>query len=183
MNERFLRLHLVGCYSSYDSIELSEVEFSHPYIACCRHTVRGKTSGAFVGSGTFQWTRAVKSLTYLALLGAIDAKIKSSVGTALVGFAGSLAASLDYAIDKQPLWLVDMFGQDSTGLALVKRLVRRTNPGRKRQGPTSIAFNHNFISPESIQIIWNGRNVTDMEDLFILKRAFKLDRDETDLAA
>jgi hypothetical protein len=57
---------------------------------------------------------------------------------AIDGHSDSLAASLDYALSKQPLWLQDMFGVTPHGKAISKLLFRRMNPDRKRPGPVTV---------------------------------------------
>jgi hypothetical protein len=71
----------------------------------------------------------------------------------------SLAASLDYAIDKQPVWLREMFGSDSHGTPIMKRLLIRSNSGRKRSGPVAIAMNTGFLSVESNRFFLDGQEI------------------------
>lgn len=129
-------------------------------------SVRGKTAGAFKNVGTFQWTSAVRAFCILCLKAIIASKDKQqdAVGQ-IVGFKGSLAASLDYAISKQPSWLSEMFGLDNNGQAFAKRLVVRTNPERKRPGPVILGLNDKAITADSITITWNGASVTTTEKL------------------
>lgn len=134
-------------------------------------SVRGKTSGAFKNVGTFQWTSAVRAFCLLCIktiLAAKDTEGKS-VGQ-IVGFKGSLAASLDYAISKQPSWLTEMFGLDTQGQAYAKRLVVRTNPERKRPGPVILGLNEKAMTADSIKITWNGQTVASVEGLRALIR-------------
>jgi hypothetical protein len=60
------------------------------------------------------------------------------VAAAIDGQGDSPAASLDYALSKQPLWLQDMFGVTPHGKAISKLLFRRMNPDRKRPGPVTV---------------------------------------------
>jgi hypothetical protein len=76
--------------------------------------------------------------------------------TVLAGARGSSIASLDYAISKQPCWLTDMFGTDSFGISLVRRLILRTNPERKRPGPVFLSLNTRYLDPSMIEVRWTA---------------------------
>ena len=123
---------------------LRETSFAHPLLAGDLRSVRGKTSGAQRNLGSFQWTPAVKALSFLLLNhlaeGRAEGAATSSTGFILSGEAGTLASTLDYALSKQPAWLLDMFGVDKHGTPIINRLIRRTNPERKRPGPVSLAL-------------------------------------------
>jgi len=126
------------------------------------HAVRGKTPGVYRGYGTFLWTNGVRALCVLFL----RAKLQDSpeiAGPLLSGSRGSLAASLDYALDKQPLWLLDMFGLEDSGRAFASRLFLRNNRGMKRGGNVVISLNSNFIKPSHIIIAVDGVEVRESE--------------------
>lgn len=125
-------------------------------------SVRGRTAGAFLRSGSFQWTSAVRALCLLA----VKTVINPETGL-LEGAGGTLAASLDFAISKQPVWLLEMFGCDSQGVSHARRMMLRTNPERKRPGPVRVAINSSYLPAESIQIIINGQPA-DQESLLAL---------------
>lgn len=75
--------------------------------------VRGKTAGAYRNAGTFQWTPGVKALTVVFLTAISRSTLdRKTFSPLLAGERGSLASSLDYALNKQPEWLFDMFGAD-----------------------------------------------------------------------
>jgi hypothetical protein len=86
------------------------------------------------------------------------------------GGGGSLAASLDYAISKQPMWLTEMFGCDQSGISLIRRMVLRTNPERKRPGPTVLSVNERFMPLASISIMIDGVKAS-REELLVLSAA------------
>jgi len=135
--------------------ELTEVQFQDGVHGNFRRSVRGKTGGPFRTAGSFQWTSAVKALALLLI------KTKSAPMEALLrGDANSLAASLDYAISKQPVWLTDMFGCDQQGISFARRLILRTNPERKRPGPVTLGINQMYISADSITVYVNGKLCT-----------------------
>jgi hypothetical protein len=134
--------------------------------------VRGKTSGALEGAGTFQWTTAVKALSLLVVKAVLTERHTPSPtdAAALLGGAGSLAATLDYAVTKEPAWTVDMFGVDTEGRSLIRRLMKRTNTERKYPGPVTVSLNTRAISPTSISIWWDGKRVEDEIALRTLER-------------
>jgi hypothetical protein len=163
-------LNFVG----YDSPELLETTFSHPLLDGQRRCIRGKSSGAFEGYCTFQWTKAVQGLSRLVIGAVLEDQLGKRASTPhLIGFGLSHAASFDYAIDKQTTWLFDMFGWDKNGLSLARRLFNRTNPGRKRAGPVAISLNTKFFNASDIEIYLDGAKITDAVTLIGLLRRIK----------
>ena len=129
---------------------LERTSFSHPVTGDEHLTIRGKTPGAFHGYGNFQWTQAVQAMSTLLI------RVKALEHAVLIGQAGSLAASLDYSISKTPNWISDMFGSDSHGTSIARRLFQRTNPERKRGGSVAVSWNTRMLPPEEIQIMIDG---------------------------
>lgn len=151
-----LSLHFLGS----DTPELVETSLVHPLVRTPFRCVRGKGVGAYANCSTFQWTKGVQALCLLVL----RAKTQETLSEPhLSGEATSLAASLDYAIDKQPSWLSDMLGWDSKGNPLAKRIIRRSNPGRKRNGPVALSLSQNFVESASINIFLDGTLVVDLK--------------------
>jgi hypothetical protein len=135
--------------------ELVETQFSDGVAAQPRTSVRGKTGGAFRAAGSFQWTSAVKALALL-----VAKTATGELQAILRGEANSLAASLDYAISKQPQWLAEMFGCDHNGICFARRLILRTNPERKRPGPVTLAINLAYLPWECILVYVDGKRAT-----------------------
>ena len=130
--------------------------------------VRGKTAGAYKGAGTFQWTPGVKALAVVFLTAlARHLKGTKTMLPLLEGERGSLASSLDYALNKQPEWVFDMFGSDEKSNAYLRQLLLRSNTGRRRSGPVSISLNEEFLLPQSIKI-YLGETV--VKDTYVLQR-------------
>ena len=128
--------------------------------------VRGKTAGAYKCSGSFQWTPAVKAVSVLLLNALANSFENSDTATPMIsGKRGSLASSLDYAIDKEPQWLCDMFGLDESGKTNLRRLIFRSNPGGKRPGPVSITLNESALPAENIQVLVDSIPIHDREFL------------------
>jgi hypothetical protein len=145
---------------------LVETSFSDSEAGIDSRSVRGKTAGAFRNVGSFQWTTAVKALSLLAIKAGLAQRAGvTRVDHRLAGEKGSLAASLDYAISKQPEWLVEMFGVDSRGISLVRRLVRRTNPERKRPGPVVLGFSEAALESIWFRFTLNGASVESISEL------------------
>lgn len=142
---RSLKLH-------FESGQLTEVLFHENANSEPRRTIRGKTGGAFRYAGSFQWTSAVKALSLLLAKAAMNPQ-----SSTIQGLGGSLAASLDYALSKQPIWIAEMFGCDQQTISFARRLVLRTNPERKRPGPVVLAVNHVYMPAGSIEIFVDGR--------------------------
>lgn len=131
--------------------QLTEVLFHENTNSEPRRTIRGKTGGAFRYAGSFQWTSAVKALSLLVTKTAMNPQ-----NCTIQGLGGSLAASLDYALSKQPVWLSEMFGCDQQGISFARRLVLRTNPERKRPGPVVLGVNHVYMPVSSIEVYVDG---------------------------
>lgn len=144
-------------FNTKNGFELVETKFTSSS-ETPRHCVRGKTSGAFRGSGTFQWTTAVRAISALFLRHVLSQKV-SSVQSLISGGNSSLAASLDYALSKAPRWIEDMFGAFNTGQIAAKRLFMITNPNQKRPGPVVIAVNEIAISPRDVRVMMDGIEV------------------------
>lgn len=150
-------------FCSGNSVELFRVDCS-PGQAAPLTSVRGRTSGAYRGVGTFNWSSAVRAMACLFL----KAKLIDEGGRMeplLIGGAGSLAVSLDYALTKRPNWLVDMFGESESGRILARRLFRVTNSHRKRSGPVAISLNSHVCPQDCVEIVLDGRSVTSAEIL------------------
>jgi len=116
--------------------------------------VRGKTAGAYGCIGSFQWTPAVKALCAFFVQALRRNSIKEQTsGPMISGTRGSLASSLDYAINKEPQWLCDMFGLDATGKTNLRRLIFRSNTNIKRPGPVSLSLNPSALPAENITVL------------------------------
>jgi hypothetical protein len=150
--------------------ELIEVCFQDGSNSHAKVVVRGKTGGPFRAAGSFQWTSAVKALSLLVVRTAL-----SPSEALLRGDANSLAASLDYAISKQPLWLTEMFGCDQQGTSLARRLILRTNPERKRPGPVTLGINQLYLNPSSISVFVNGKLATGEQLATLCRQLEELD--------
>jgi hypothetical protein len=158
----------------FEAGQLTEVAFCDGISGDVRRSIRGKSGGAYRSAGSFQWTSAVRGLALLAVRA-----VSVLEEPFIKGCGGSLAASLDYAISKQPMWLTEMFGCDQSGISLIRRMVLRTNPERKRPGPTVLSINERFMPSGSISIIVDGVKAS-REELLVLSAALA---DEVDLPA
>ena len=138
--------------------------FGHPLLEGEALAVRGKTSGAYDGFGSFQWTPAVQAVSVLFLRAAArsgshpETKWRAPL---LEGESKSLAASLDYALAKQPNWLLDMFGIDKHGDSIGRLLITRSNPERKRKGPVALGLSVSACPAEFIRVFIDDEEVHD----------------------
>ena len=168
MTERTFQLHFVGV----ESAELFQTKLYPASDGPPRITVRGKTSGAYTNAGSFNFSSAVRALCVLCLKSVLVEQSSSNELPILLGERGSLAASLDYALTKQPMWIQEMFGSDAAGTSLAQRLFRRTNSHRKRPGPVVIKVNERALPPKNIHIYWNGKRIDDIAALETLLSLF-----------
>lgn len=155
-------LNLFFCGTEH--IELVSTELTLVQSQVSLTCVRGKSSGAFKGAGTFQWTSAVRGACSILLRHHLQS-FTNGIQPYLSGGRGSCAASLDYAITKQPLWMVDMFGTDSDGSSLLRRLLLRSNSNLKRVGPVAVSVNPNKIAGKTIQVYLNDVRITSARQL------------------
>lgn len=119
--------------------ELVKTNLTHPLLATQQISNRGRSSGAYFKGGTFQWRPAVHALSILLLRTKLHVV---NVGEPILeGWVGSPAYSLEYAIRKCPDWILEMFGRaENSGEPLVRRLIRRSNSGARRNGPVALSF-------------------------------------------
>ncbi len=152
--------------------ELLQTEFIHPILGggSPLRMARGKGNGAYGRFGTFQWTTAVQALVLFLL----RAKLRRTIGSpVLSGERGSPAASLDYAVTKQPTWLLSMFGWDEAGTTLSRQFIRRTNSNLKFRGPIALNIDRRVLNPDAIRIFWDDREVTSESEINKLASAIE----------
>ena len=149
------KIKLTFCSGS--TIELFRVDCSNGQSAPLT-CVRGKTAGAYRGAGTFHWSSAVRATACVFLKAKISDEA-TRLEPMLSGGARTLAASLDYALSKQPAWILDMFGVSSNGKTQARRLFHVTNSHRKRGGPVSISLNSYVCPRDCIEIVLDGKSI------------------------
>ena len=108
--------------SDGENPELLRTEFVRPG-GDPRLCVRGKTAGAYIDCGCFQWTPAVQAMCIL-LLRSVASGLREQVFEGLIGEKATPAASLDYALQKKTSWLSDIFGFDSSNRPFAKKLFK-----------------------------------------------------------
>lgn len=149
--------------------ELYRVEFSHPLLKEKRIAKRGKGFDSAITEFSFQWTGAVRALAWLLVTDAAADIDGAECRPLLSGDKGSPAASLDYAISKQPRWVEDIFGADARGRSLIRRITTRSNPERKRSGPVTIQISSK--SSLRIEVFLEGVRLEKSERLEQLAKA------------
>jgi hypothetical protein len=121
-------------------------------------STRGSNSAFVFNSGVFHWTKAVKAMCAAMLRASVNSTSERNCGfdpefcPYLTGASGSLAASIDYALSKEPLWLIDFFGMSETGRSRARQIFSRANPERKRPGPVSILVRSAILPWEYIEV-------------------------------
>ncbi|RIL08741.1 MAG: hypothetical protein DCC75_08165 [Proteobacteria bacterium] len=142
--------------------------------------VRGRERGVYRdATGTFQWTLALHALAILLVRTKQFCVEKRPIHEAqMEGGSNSPAASLDYAISKQPRWLLDLFGTDKDGRSHIRRFLHRTNSERRLSGNVHIAWNSQCFDPMRIEVYLDEQLLTSPENLATL--ATELERQWTD---
>jgi hypothetical protein len=77
-------------------------------------------------------------------------------GVSISGEGGSMAAALDGSISKSALWISECFGTDSHGDPILRRLITRTNPERKRPGAVGVGISASILNDLELAIFLNG---------------------------
>lgn len=172
-----VRKRLVLNFSGHNSPELASTLFEHPIVNSEKFSIRSSYGAASDQIGAFQWSKAVRAICVLFLKHKLICASENSRALAFIeGHRHSLAASLDYALDKQPNWIHAMFGTGSGGQSILRRCLCRINGGRKRQGPVTIYLNGRFLNKFEVKIIWNSIEVTNPEPIMhLLSRVSAID--------
>ena len=151
----------------FSGSELVGAAFWNPFVGKRLISVRGRAPGALQADGTFCWTAGVQALSVLLLKHSLARKEPDATGPhspLLSGGRGSRAASLDFAISKQSLWLQDFFGVDKAGRMYARRIILRSNPERKLPGPVVLGINGRILPAEKIVVYRDERELkTDSE--------------------
>jgi hypothetical protein len=153
-------------------LEATEFAFSGVEVRRC---TRGSNS-VVPNVGTFRWNQAVRAMCILALRYFIYRESDHAEDRSLAGGVGSLAASLDYSIAKNTGWLSEVFGSDSNGTLVVRKLITRQNPERKRPGPVVVAFTKKLVD---MSFYVNGDEVASKKDLHDLLTLLEPSPDST----
>ena len=169
-------ISLSAYFLDHERPELDRTEFTHPQVSGSLRAARGHAGRMHGFEGNFHWSSAVQALSILLLETKAWALLAPGEKEALplpllAGGKSSPAASLDYAISKQPSWLLDMFGTDSKGTTICRRLLQRSNPERRRPGPVMISVNIKTLPPEALHIFTNEQEVTEPNKLLALAEA------------
>ncbi len=182
-----MRRQLYLSFASADEPQLLEIRFSHDWLTQEIKGVRGSMPGAHIGYSTFRWSPAVHALCILLVETAAGAKAPQQyVYPYLEGEKGSAAASLDFAITKQPNWTIDLFGCDRRGNSYLKRIVCRSNSEQKRPGPVRLALHNRLFPASCITVVLDGKELSTESRLkelaFELKRSWEGKKNCTSIA-
>ncbi len=148
-------------FASSPQFELVKTAFRSPAIPVEVNAVRGKTPRAYDTDITFQWTAAVHALGVFMLRAATQGERGGlSSGPIMEGGPGSIASSIDAALYKDVHWL-GLLGGDANGDPLSRRVITRTNPGRRHAGPVTLSINEHLLPKNAIRIFVDGAPVRD----------------------
>lgn len=156
--------------SNNSTAELFESHFFSPIVSRELRCTRGRQSFTENVEGTFLWSSAVMSMCALLLKAKTAHLIRTdengwSQEAGLSSDSSDWATSIDFALSKKPRWLLDMFGVDSTGQPITKRLFIRMNPERKRSGPVWVSVNPQFLDPSYLSIFLDGTELKTVEQI------------------
>jgi hypothetical protein len=138
------------------SIKLTRIEFTSGVIRRCSNGRSRESSER--GEFSFRWTRGVIALSVLLLRTALSHRDNSCEAT-IQGEAGSLAAALDRALCAEPVWIREVFGANTRGDPLSRKIFRRSNPGRRCGGPVTISLN-GWFGARDVRILLDGAEVS-----------------------
>lgn len=157
--------------------ELVETLYRREPNAAALRCIRGRDAAKLPGfKGSFQWSPAVRALCALVLRYHLYAREAISPEAGFIrGGRGSNAASLDYALGKQPQWLHEIFGTCPKGNARARALIRRINPERKAGGEVILHLNSMALPASSIRIFNNTREELTNETVMRLLRSIEAD--------
>lgn len=142
---------------------LNQITFASDHSSKPLISRRGESN---LKNGSFKWTPAVKSLSLFFIKASLNLSSKEDNNEPLLsGYQGSSAASLDYALSKQPIWMNEMFGADHAGKSILFKLIRRENTELKRPGPVSIYLSPLAEREVKIEIYLNDLLVNDIDIL------------------
>jgi len=147
---------------------LEKIFFKHSIIREIKSN-RGQTAIPGECQNSFKWGPGLRAFCILLIKAQqeiISAKNEDRTpqGVAIYGERGSLAAALDGSMAKSAAWLSDCFGCDQQGNSIVRRILTRTNPERKRPGPVSIGISEKVIREFKISITVNHKLIEELED-------------------
>ena len=165
------KTHLNIDFVGRGSYQLNRVVYQSPLSLEPRISIRAREVINQKGVTSFNWTASVRALCIFL----VRTKISRFEGQAeygnLSGKHSSPAASLDYALARMSNWIVDMFGVDSKGMPIARKLIRRINPEQKRPGPVVLYWNGALLSPEQIHISIEGHRVMTLPALLELEKS------------
>lgn len=142
-------------------------------------SVRGDTLGAYNFQSTYRWSKAVKVLSLFFLREKAraydDHPFFNEAKIVFRGDVGSHATSLAATIDKQPMWLFEMFGCSISGRPFSKKIFRIKNPQRRAGPEVLISLNNQFLTSDRISIFLDEKPIVDTEKLLSLAAKIEAD--------
>ncbi len=157
-------VHVKLYFTSGEELRLYRVESR--YGSVHRISFNGDHRERGEGAGFFPWSRGVRAMSAVVVRAVVSSCVPG-VDPYVKGGRGSLAASLDGALSKEPHWLLDCFGVLDNGAPVSRRLFTRSNPGRKRMGPVAVAL-ASRVPRDNVALVLNGEPVDSQSALLRL---------------
>lgn len=158
------RLELRFGMTQPGEFELLATTFAYPTPPQIKQTIRARMVSSSLEIGTFNWTAAVMA-TCLLLLRYRSQENNGEGPVSLIGAENSPANSLDCALSKRPLWILDMFGIDSHGASVGQKLFWRINSNRKRPGAVFVGVNPRILAWSDITVYVDGKILSSAKEI------------------
>jgi len=128
-------------------------------------------NGSYIGS--FKWTKGVQGMLILFLKASLNSENENNGFLASIhGGPGSVASSLDYALDNRATWLNEIFGGGVNNYKPVNKLFNRFNPRRKWNGPITVQLTNRLLNSQDINIFLCGQTIIEEHHLQTLISSF-----------
>jgi len=161
---------------SKNGIELFKTHFVDRSIGIEATCYRGSDGPGFVNGsymGSFKWTKGVQGMLILFLNASLNTEPSTSGCLASIhGGPGSVAASLDYALDNKAIWLNEIFGACMNDYKPINKLFNRFNPRRRWNGEVTVQLTNRLFHSQDINIFLCGQRIVEKTHLQRLISSF-----------
>jgi hypothetical protein len=141
----------------FEGAQLDRIRFCH-LRRPSRESFRGR-SRFHKTAGSFSWSSAVK-FTVLLFITEQIARIENEPEAKLVGKRGTPASVLDYALDRQPVWIKEVFGVDKEGVSFLHSLIQRSNSRPKEDTEITVTMRKNRREDTAIRIFIDSIDIS-----------------------
>lgn len=150
-----LELH----FSEHESVELTRTVFRHEPFETPIVGMRGYS----VPSGVipFRWGTTLHAVALFFVKATLIESEEQIYLPILEGKKRCPASVIARLLFRHPEnSCMDIFGADASGRPLLSRMIVTYNPFLKHAGPIQTLIRHTLLSPQSIRIFFNGRDIT-----------------------